>query len=80
MKTISDLLNVFKREHPNIQITDVYDDDDELLVRVMSGNHADFYFIKKSNGVSRAYFSRSEVSRVSRIIQNNKRITIQNEE
>lgn len=80
MKKIGELLNKFNREYPGVKMTDVYDDDKDLLIRVLDNGRADFYFIKKSDGNIRLYYSRGDAVRISKIIQNNKRINIQNEE
>lgn len=80
MKPIGELLNKFKREYPKVQITDVYDDDKELMVRGLTDGYAEFYFIKKVDGGIRLYYSKGDAVRISNIIQNNKRIPIQNEE
>lgn len=80
MKSTSELLNQFKRELPKADITDVYDDNAELLVRILYNGRADYYFIRKSDGFTRAYYSGTEAVRVSNIIQNNKKLNIQNEE
>lgn len=80
MKTIGEMLNKFKREYPEVKITDIYDDDREILIRGLQNEQADFYFIKKIDGSIRLYYSRGDAVRISNIIQNNKRINIQNEE
>ena len=80
MKSVAELLNNFRREYPKVKITDVYDDDGEIMVRGLTNGRADFYFIKKTTGSIRLYYSRADVVRVSDIIQNNKKLNIQNEE
>ena len=80
MKSVAELLIKFTRENPKAKVTDVYDDKNDILVRVLYNGRADFYFVRKSDGKIRAYNSGSEIARVSMIMQNNKRISIQNEE
>lgn len=80
MKTNGELLNVFMKKEPDVKVTDVYDDNNELLVRCLRNKRADFYFIRKIDGSIREYFTGSDAPRIAKIMQANKRINIQNEE